>query len=41
MLLYQACTIFYYNEINRGFSGLGNFSLRDKYAALTRSCDKF
>ena len=31
---------FYYNEINKGFSGLGNFSLKDKYAALTRSCDE-
>ena len=31
---------FYYNEINRGFSGLGNFSLKDRYAALTRPCDE-
>lgn len=31
---------FYYNEIQRGFSGLGNFSLNDRYSALGRPYDE-
>ena len=31
---------FYFNEIQRGFSGLGTYSLADRYSALTRPCDE-
>lgn len=31
---------FYYNELQRGFSGLGTFSLDERYLALTRPHDE-
>jgi len=31
---------FYHNEIQRGFSGLGIYSLEDKYSALVRPLDE-
>ena len=31
---------FYYNEIQRGFSSLGTYSLDDRYSALTRPYDE-